>query len=72
MSHEERKTELNEKTVVPLGMVIAGFGIGLGPLIAGVIWVYSVNLRLDRIEAKLGIPPLASSSLIREANAKGK
>jgi len=66
-------SRIDEKTVVPLGWVLAGFLVGLAPLISGVLWVQAVNLRLGRIEQKLGIPPLAGAAAIFEdARAGGK
>lgn len=62
-------SKIDEKTSVPLGWVISGFGAALGVAIVGTFWVSSVNERLARIEDKLGIVPYADISILRSANA---
>jgi hypothetical protein len=65
-------TKIDSKTVIPLGWMLAGFAAGIGPLLVGVAWVITVNIRLGRIEQKLGIPPLAQVELVTSAHAGGK
>lgn len=65
-------SRIDEKTLVPLHMVIALFSTGIFVTGMGVYWMTSVNDRLSRIEQKLGIVPPATPSFIPHAEAKTK
>lgn len=61
------------KAFVPVGWVFTAFGTMISISVVGAFWVASVNFRLQRIEEKLGIPPLATTSNVEPiANAFGK
>lgn len=53
--------KIDDKTVVPIGWVLAAFGVSVGTVIAGSFWIASVNFRLERIEEKLDIPAYHSA-----------
>lgn len=66
-------SKIDEKTSVPLNVVMTGFSVALGVAVAGTFWVASVNARLARIEDKLGIAPYTTETgLIRKALAEPK
>jgi len=60
---------IDEKTVVPLGVVAALFTTGISITAMGVFWITSVNERLSRIEQRLGIVPVNAASFVPHANA---
>ena len=59
--------KIDEKTVVPLPWLLAGFMVGLTPVIYATFWISSVNFRLERIEDKLGIPRYQTEHFIHES-----
>jgi hypothetical protein len=54
--------KIDGKAFVPVGWVFTAFGTMISITIVGAFWVAGVNFRLQRIEEKLGIPPLADTS----------
>lgn len=61
-------SRIDDKTMVPLGIVAVLFSIGISITATGAFWVKGVNDRLYRIEQKMGITS-APESLIPNANA---
>ena len=53
--------KIDDRAVVPIGWVFGAFGTMITVTIIGAFWVSAVNFRLQRIEEKLGIPPLSAS-----------
>lgn len=49
-------TKIDEKSVVPLSWFITGLLTVITMTGGGVVWITTVNFRLERIEEKLGIP----------------
>jgi len=68
--------KIDEKTVMPIGWALAGFGVMISVTVVGSFWVAAVNFRLQRIEEKLGIPAYRAENVIPsvgvEAFAAGK
>lgn len=67
-------THIDKKTTIPLEWVLAGAFTGgsaiLVGVVAGCMWVFTVNARLSRIELHLGIDePVASCGFINNADA---
>lgn len=52
-----------ENMVIPLGWVLTGFASTTGVIVVGAVWMAAVNFRLQRIEEKLGIPPLSTTAV---------
>jgi hypothetical protein len=48
--------KIDEKTMVPLGLVATLFAVGIGVTVTGAFWVSKVDDRLARIEDRLGLP----------------
>lgn len=65
-------SRLDEKTVIPIGWVIAGFMPVVCITVTGAFWIAAVDFRLGRIEEKLGIPAYHASTIISEAHASKK
>lgn len=61
-------SHINEKTMVPLGWVLAGLATLILAVAYSAFWVRGVNDRLARIEQYLKIPE-ASRGLLQEAEA---
>lgn len=49
---------IDDKTTIPLIWVIGLMMGGIASTVTGTFWVSTVNARLSRIEAKLGIPKI--------------
>jgi hypothetical protein len=64
-------SRIDDRTMVPLGIVAALFGVGFSLIASGAFWVKSVNDRLSQIEDRLGIAR-AEPALIPNAEAKGR
>ncbi len=62
-------SRIDEKTVVPLGWVLALFSTGIATAAAAAFWVSAVNNRLARIEDKLGISAYDSGVPMRSSHA---
>lgn len=60
--------KIDEKSVIPLGWALTGFGIilsgAVSGAVAGAMWVSTVDFRLERIEEKLSIPSFQSNLTI--------
>lgn len=50
------RVKIDSSAVVPIGWVLTGMGAVISVTIAGVVWISTVNFRLQRIEERLGIP----------------
>lgn len=61
-------SRIDDKTMVPLGVVAVLFSTGISVTALGAFWVKGVNDRLYRIEQKMGITA-APESLIPNAEA---
>lgn len=65
------RMKIDEKTMVPLGVVVCLFSVGIGITATGAFWVFQVDTRLTRIEKKLDLSK-SGGILIPEAAAKEK
>lgn len=63
---------IDEKTMVPLGIVAALFSAGVGVSATGAFWVSKVDERLTRIEKKLDIARVPNGIIIPNAEAGQK
>lgn len=62
--------QIDERTSIPLVWALCAMSSIVISVGIGAFWVKSVDDRLTRIEQKLGIPPLESSTYLEEAKAE--
>lgn len=49
-------TKVSDKTYIPISWFFFTIGVAVSSTVASVLWISTVNYRLQRIEDKLGIP----------------
>lgn len=62
--------DIDSKSTIPISWFFGGIGAIVSIVVAGALWMSSVDYRLGRIEEKLGIPPYEASNIITSAFAK--
>lgn len=61
--------KIDSETVIPINWVLGSFTVIVASVAAATFWVSSINVRLARIEEKLGIPAYHFAEVIPNADA---